>query len=140
MGPEGAKLERESLMPFGGGASLCPGRMFARNEVKAFVATMISCCDLRVRVLLTNRFAHVCCCWLVGRSISAINTIAILTLGEPKVNSLSDGRKLRIYLSKLEAKRHLSVERGVGVYPLPNVTLLAGRTRGPTVCADTRVR
>eukprot|EP00051_Salpingoeca_urceolata_P013780 m.174343 g.174343 ORF g.174343 m.174343 type:complete len:501 (+) comp17895_c2_seq2:209-1711(+) len=46
LGAAGKKLERDHLMPFGGGASLCPGRKFARNEVRAFVATVVRCCDL----------------------------------------------------------------------------------------------
>jgi cytochrome P450 len=44
--PEGAKLAKDHLHVFGGGVSMCPGRYFALNEVKAFVATIISCCDI----------------------------------------------------------------------------------------------
>jgi len=28
-------------MPFGGGAGMCPGRMFARNEIKLFLCVML---------------------------------------------------------------------------------------------------
>jgi cytochrome P450 len=37
-------LERPQtpLMPFGGGSSLCPGRKFARREIKAFVIHILS--------------------------------------------------------------------------------------------------
>ena len=36
------------LMPFGGGVSMCPGRAFARNDVKLFVAKMLLNYDLRL--------------------------------------------------------------------------------------------
>jgi len=31
----------QHLKPFGGGQTLCPGRHFARNEIMAFVATIL---------------------------------------------------------------------------------------------------
>lgn len=36
------------LLPFGGGQSMCPGRSFARNEVKIVVATLLSCFDVEL--------------------------------------------------------------------------------------------
>ncbi|ELR24819.1 cytochrome p450 superfamily protein [Acanthamoeba castellanii str. Neff] len=39
---------RYHLMPFGGGAGMCPGRFFARNELKLFVAVMIYYFDLEL--------------------------------------------------------------------------------------------
>lgn len=48
VGPDGVKLARDHLLVFGGGVSMCPGRYFAFNEVKAFVATMVSCCSLEL--------------------------------------------------------------------------------------------
>ena len=30
------------LMPFGGGVSMCPGRTFARREIKSFIATVLT--------------------------------------------------------------------------------------------------
>ena len=47
-GADGARLEKDHLMPFGGGISQCPGRKFARNEIKAFVASLIGCCEFRL--------------------------------------------------------------------------------------------
>ena len=38
----------QAFLPFGGGASLCPGRRFARNEIKALVAVLFSSYDLEV--------------------------------------------------------------------------------------------
>ena len=39
----------DSMMrAFGGGVHLCPGRKFIANEVKVFVATLISNCDMRL--------------------------------------------------------------------------------------------
>ena len=37
---------RTPLMPFGGGISLCPGRIFARREIKAFLAVLLSRYDV----------------------------------------------------------------------------------------------
>jgi len=48
VGEAGVRLERDHLIPFGGGVSQCPGRFFARNEIKSFLATAISCCDFTV--------------------------------------------------------------------------------------------
>lgn len=47
-GAEGITLARDHLLVFGGGVSMCPGRYFAFNEVKAFIATMVSCCKLEL--------------------------------------------------------------------------------------------
>ena len=33
------------FLPFGGGVSMCPGRFFARNEIKVLVATLMSWLD-----------------------------------------------------------------------------------------------
>lgn len=43
----GEKL-KYSLMPFGGGISICPGRHFARNEIKLFVVLMLYHFDLEL--------------------------------------------------------------------------------------------
>ena len=48
VGAAGVKLARDNLLIFGGGVSMCPGRYFAFNEVKAFVATMVSCCNIEL--------------------------------------------------------------------------------------------
>jgi hypothetical protein len=32
-------------LPFGGGVSMCPGRFFARNEIKILVATLLTWCE-----------------------------------------------------------------------------------------------
>ncbi|KAJ3032702.1 hypothetical protein HDV00_007201 [Rhizophlyctis rosea] len=37
---------RYELMPFGGGVSLCPGRFFAANEIKAFVVVLLQVFDI----------------------------------------------------------------------------------------------
>ena len=37
---------RHHLLPFGCGISLCPGRHFARDEIKVYVATMVLCFDI----------------------------------------------------------------------------------------------
>ena len=34
------------LLPFGGGVSMCPGRHFARDEIKIYIATLLACFDL----------------------------------------------------------------------------------------------
>ncbi len=39
---------RHYLMPFGGGVSMCPGRHFARNEIKLTVAFLLSAFDLEL--------------------------------------------------------------------------------------------
>ncbi len=36
------------LLPFGAGASMCPGRFFARNEFKIIVATLLSSFDVEL--------------------------------------------------------------------------------------------
>ncbi|KAJ3182920.1 Cytochrome P450 7B1 [Gaertneriomyces sp. JEL0708] len=36
------KVIKHNLLPFGGGTSLCPGRHFAVNEIKAFMAIMLT--------------------------------------------------------------------------------------------------
>jgi hypothetical protein len=69
---------------------------------------------------------------LLGGGSSAINTIANLTLVEPKPNSLSATSAsfdLVFQNWKLTAN---SLWNGGG-YPLSTVLLLAGRTRGPTI-------
>ena len=35
-------------MTFGGGASLCPGRNFAKNEIKVFLIEMLSNYDMEI--------------------------------------------------------------------------------------------
>jgi cytochrome P450 len=40
-GPGSGKAMRTAFLPFGGGAHLCPGRMFAAAEMMAFMATML---------------------------------------------------------------------------------------------------
>jgi hypothetical protein len=37
-----------AFLPFGGGASLCPGRRFARNEIKALVAVLLLRFDMQL--------------------------------------------------------------------------------------------
>ena len=37
-----------TFLPFGGGVSLCPGRRFARNEIKALVASLLVTFDMEV--------------------------------------------------------------------------------------------
>lgn len=37
-----------SLLPFGVGLSICPGRHFARNEAKVIAAVLLNCRDMRV--------------------------------------------------------------------------------------------
>ncbi|XP_077363049.1 cytochrome P450 7B1 [Festucalex cinctus] len=44
---DGQKL-RHYLMPFGSGASICPGRFFAVNEIKQFVCLLLLYLDLRL--------------------------------------------------------------------------------------------
>lgn len=43
----GEKL-KYALMPFGGGVSICPGRHFARNEIKLFVVLMLLHFDMEL--------------------------------------------------------------------------------------------
>jgi len=43
-----ALASASAFLPFGGGASLCPGRRFARNEIKALVAVLLLRFDMRV--------------------------------------------------------------------------------------------
>ena len=43
----GKKL-KNALMPFGGGITMCPGKTFARAEIKSFVAQMLFNFDLRL--------------------------------------------------------------------------------------------
>ena len=40
------KSEIKSIRPYGGGATMCKGRLFAEREVLAFVAAMLTCWDL----------------------------------------------------------------------------------------------
>eukprot|EP00002_Diphylleia_rotans_P022968 TRINITY_DN4511_c0_g2_i2.p1 TRINITY_DN4511_c0_g2~~TRINITY_DN4511_c0_g2_i2.p1 ORF type:complete len:511 (+),score=116.32 TRINITY_DN4511_c0_g2_i2:46-1578(+) len=42
------KVVKNALMPFGGGVSLCPGRFFARNEIKMFVVLLLHFFDIRI--------------------------------------------------------------------------------------------
>lgn len=42
---KGGRRLTMAVLPFGGGNSMCPGRFFARNEIKVLVATMIAWLD-----------------------------------------------------------------------------------------------
>ncbi|XP_065195080.1 cytochrome P450 7A1-like [Sycon ciliatum] len=44
---ESGEKVRHHLLPFGCGTTLCPGRHFARDEIKVYMATMVLCFDIK---------------------------------------------------------------------------------------------
>jgi len=45
---------RHNLLPFGGGAALCPGRTFASNEILTFTATLLTYLDFKAPAQLPS--------------------------------------------------------------------------------------
>jgi hypothetical protein len=43
---ERVKVEYKTMLPWGGGASMCKGRKFAESEVLIFVAAILTCWDI----------------------------------------------------------------------------------------------